>query len=421
MIATLRQRDFGLLWLAGLISIAGDVALMIALPLHVYRLTGSSLAIAVTLAVEFLPRVLLGSVVGVFVDRWDRKRTMVLADVARAVVLLPLLVAPDAIGLIFTVAAVQGTIGLFFGPAENALLPAVVGEERLVTANALNALNDNLGFLIGPAVGAVVYARWGLAGVALVDAVSFLGSAALIRLIAADGRPMAVAAASAAGSAWARMVGEWQSGLAVVRRQRALRVLFAASFLGNLGEGAFMTLAMAPLVLDVLGGTPAQVGLLASAQAVGGLVAGLAVARIGGRYTNRWLVGIGLAGVGLADLTMFNARSVVPAGTVAVGVAMGCMFSAGFPAVAFFTGRQTLVQTAAADAFRGRVFAALNATSGAALLIGFAVAGALGDAIGIVPILSAGAIIRIGGGLVALLWLPPRNVPDDRDGASVPG
>lgn len=80
MLAPLRHRDFALLWTAGLVSVAGDYALIVALPLHAYALTGSSLAAGGVCAVSLLPRVLLGSVAGVFVDRWDRKRSMVGAD-----------------------------------------------------------------------------------------------------------------------------------------------------------------------------------------------------------------------------------------------------------------------------------------------------------------------------------------------------
>ena len=138
MLAVLRERDFVLLWLAGLVSIAGDLAFVIALPLHVYRLTDSTLATAATFAASSLPGVLFGSVAGVFVDRWDRKRTMIVADLLRAVMLLPLLLAPDQLGMIYTIAIIQGAVGLFFSPAESALLPKLVEKERLVTANALN-------------------------------------------------------------------------------------------------------------------------------------------------------------------------------------------------------------------------------------------------------------------------------------------
>jgi MFS family permease len=409
VLATLRHRDFGLLWLAGLVSVIGNFALIVALPLHVYRLTGSTLATAGSLAAGTLPRVLAGSVAGVFVDRWDRKRTMVVADLARAAVLLPLLVAPDRIGLIYAIAAVQGTIGLFFGPAENALLPRLVGEDRLVAANALNSLNDNLGMLIGPAFGALVYAEAGIGGVVLADSASFVGSALLIRRIAADARPEREAdGVKGASSPWRRVYGEWRSGLGTVRRDLALRVLFASWALVGVAEGIFLTLSLSPLVLDVLGGTPAQVGWLGAAQAIGGLIAGVVIARIGGRLTTRWLLGGGMVGVGLSDLGAANARLVAGPGLPAVGVAMGWMVLAGFPAVAGGTGGRTLVQSRTVDAYRGRVFGALGAVIGGAMLVGYGLGGVFGDGLGLVPTLSAGATLRILGGVLAL-WLLPRR------------
>ena len=420
MFATLRHRDFERLWLAGLVSVTGDFALIVALPLHIYRLTDSTLATAGVLAASFLPGVLIGSVAGVFVDRWDRKRTMVVADVTRAVLLLPLLVAPDRLELLYAVAAAEGTIGLFFTPAKGALLPTLVGEERLVAANALNALNSNLGMLIGPALGALLYAEIGIGGVAIVDAVSYVGSALLIRLIAAHARPVRAAEVDVDGSPLARMVSDWRDGLRVVRRNRALTVLFVGSALAGISEGVFLTLGLTPLVLDVLGGTPAQVGWLGTSQAVGGLIAGVVVARFGHRLAKRWLLSSGFVGVGLADFGSFNSRHLAGPGTPAVAVSMGFNFLAGFPAVAGGAGRQALVQTQAADAYRGRVFGALGAAQGIAMLIGFGIGGVLGDAVGIVPVLSASASTRVLGGFIALVMLPREmRGPGDADGAGV--
>src|SRR4051812_2976489 len=191
MLATLRHRDFGLLWVAGLISVAGDYALIVALPLHAYALTGSAAATGGVFAAALVPRVLLGSVAGVFVDRWDRKRTMIIADLLRAALLLPLLAvtSSDLLWLLYVVRAASGTEGLLFAPAESAFLPRLVGEEQLVTANALNALNDNLGRLVGPAIGGLLYASGGLPVVVLADAATFIVSAVLILSIHASGRP----------------------------------------------------------------------------------------------------------------------------------------------------------------------------------------------------------------------------------------
>ena len=409
MFAILRTRDFGLLWLAGLISFAGDAALLIALPLHVYQLTDSTLATAVALAARFVPRVLFASVAGVFVDRWDRKRTMAITDLARAAILLPILVAPDTLAIVYTVMVFHGAIGLFFAPAEGALLPKLVGQEHLVAANALNSLNNNVGMLIGPAAGALLYSQVGIGGVVLVDSASYVASAALIALIAADARPERDPAGSSGGAAWSRMGSDWRAGLSIVRQNLSLRVLFASYVLAGLAEGVFLTLGLSPLVLDVLGGTPAQVGWVASAQAIGGLAAIVIIVRIGHRMTKRWLLGGGAVGIGLADLSTANAHRVAGTGTAAIGIAMGCMVLAGPPSVAGGAATQSIIQEQTSDAYRGRVFGAFASTTSVAMLVGFAAGGILGDAVGLVPVLSIAALTRVVGGLLVFAFLPRRE------------
>jgi len=76
MLAALRQRNFALLWFGQLISLLGDWILFVALPFYIYTLTGSTLATGIMFMVQTLPRLFLGSVAGVFVDRWNRRRTM---------------------------------------------------------------------------------------------------------------------------------------------------------------------------------------------------------------------------------------------------------------------------------------------------------------------------------------------------------
>jgi MFS family permease len=311
MLATLRHRDFALLWVAGLVSVAGDFALFAALPLHAYVLTGSAAAAGGVFAASLLPRVLLGSVAGVFVDRWDRKRAMVAADLLRAASLLPLLavVSADQLWLLYLVRAATGTLGLIFDPAESALLPRLVGEERLVTANALNALNNNLGRLIGPAVGGVFYARGGLGAVVLVDVASFAVSAGLIALIRTDSRPER-SETVAERSPWGRLRDELRAGLRLVGESRVLSAVFLSLGIGLLGEGTF-EVGFPPLVLDVFAGGASGAGIILSAQAVGGLIAGALVARAGESIPPRILYGGGLIGLGLADLGTVYATAVV--------------------------------------------------------------------------------------------------------------
>lgn len=152
MLATLRQRNFALVWFGGLISLTGDWMLIAALPYYVYQQTGSTLATAAMTVVSILPSVFLSSPAGVFADRWDRKRIMVVANVLQMIGVLFLLLVRSGqwLWLVYVVALLQSAIGAFMSPAENALLPRLVDEQHLLSANALNSLNNNLARLLGP-------------------------------------------------------------------------------------------------------------------------------------------------------------------------------------------------------------------------------------------------------------------------------
>ena len=166
MIAVLRQRDFSLLWFGGVLSSTGDWLLFIALPFFIYERTGSALATGAMFAAETLPRLLFGSVAGVFVDRWDRKRTMIFADVSRAAILVLLLMvaAGGPLALIYAVVFVEASLSMLFIPAKNALVPNLVEERQLTAANSLNSMAEDVPTLIGPVLGGALFAVVGLNG-----------------------------------------------------------------------------------------------------------------------------------------------------------------------------------------------------------------------------------------------------------------
>src|SRR5438094_7776838 len=91
MLRMLSRRNFILFWLADVISVTGDWMLMIGLPVYVYTLSHSALATGIMFIAAVLPRLVLSSVAGVFADRWNRRRLMIIANILQAVCLLPLL------------------------------------------------------------------------------------------------------------------------------------------------------------------------------------------------------------------------------------------------------------------------------------------------------------------------------------------
>ena len=163
MLTVLRQRNFALLWSGQLISLIGDWVLVITLPFYVFQVTGSVLASGAMFIVQVLPRVFFGSLAGVFVDRWDRRWTMVGADLSRAALLLVLLAvrSGNLLWIAYAVGTVEALISLFFTPARNALVPNIVSEEDLMAANSLDGIADNITRLIGPPIGGALLGLFG--------------------------------------------------------------------------------------------------------------------------------------------------------------------------------------------------------------------------------------------------------------------
>jgi MFS family permease len=409
MLAVLRRRNFALVWTAGLISIAGDWLLVVALPVIIYELTGSTAATAAMVAARIVPRLLLGSVAGVFVDRWDRRRTMVVTNVLQGLSLLPLVLvrSADWLWLVYLMSFIRSSLVPFFTAAENALLPRLVGEEDLVPANALNGLNDNLARLVGPPVGGLVAAVWGLTGAALLDAASFFIAAALVALVAVDGRAVRAGAegaerpaAEAGVGAWVAMWREWVAGLLLVRQVRALSVLFTCVAIIGIGEGVMGAL-FAPFVASVLGGGGVDYGWIVGAQAVGGLIGSAVIGHVGRKVPTGLLYGLGVLLGGTIDLMTFNAHRIYPG----VLPPIVLMMIVGVPFAAIGVGQVTLIQTMAPDEYRGRVFASLGAMMSLSVLLGAALAGVLGDRLGIVATLTIDGVAYILAGILALVLL----------------
>ena len=388
ILRALRQRDLRLLLAADLVSMTGDWVLRIGLTYYVYALTGSTLASALMLLTSFTPQIVLGSLAGVFVDRWDLRRTMVLTDVLLALGLLPLLAVHRAgqIWIVYLVSAGQGCVQQFFTPAEQSLLPRVVDDEQLITANALNIQNNDVSRLVGSAIGGVVAALGGITLLALVDAVSFLLSAALIAAIRADRRERRAIGVmgGALRARVARMGAEWADGLRLCARDRVLRVIGLFFMVTCVGEGVMGTL-FAPFVRSSLHASSSMYGVISAAQAIGGICGGLLAASLGGRSPAARVMGLSALAFGAIDLAMF----LYPLGYVAAWPAIVLMILVGGPGALLNAAAMTLLQRNTIPTHRGRVFGALGAVEGAALVTGALAAGFLGKPLGIIPTLAA--------------------------------
>ncbi len=393
----LTDPDLCLLLTAGLVSQTGDWAVATGIAFQVYVLTHSTLASATALLVTQIPLVVLGSVAGVLVDRWDRRRVMVTVNVALSVVILPLIAVHDAqrVWVIYAVVAVSSCLTPLFTAAEASLLPALVKRpETLVTANALNAQVRNVARLVGAALGGAIVTGGGLVLLAVTDAASFLVAALAIALIRHRPPPVVVQRR--------QLVRDWVEGLAVIRRSRALGVLVFFFTLSGVGEAVMGTL-FAPFVDDVLGGTARAYGFILATQAIGGIVGGMLVTAVGHRFPPRALFGWGAVVFGALDLVLF----LYPLVLGGVWPAAVVITLVGLPGAALTAGMLTVFQLATTDQVRGRVFGALTTAQNAAMLAATLVAGALADHLGIITVITAQGALYVLAGVVVLGVLRP--------------
>jgi MFS family permease len=403
----LRQRNFGLLWSGGLISDLGDWMLMVALPVYVFQLTGSALITSTVFVVELVPALLVGQLAGVLVDRWDRRRILVATGLIQAALLLPLLAATsvDRLWIVYVVAAVQSCLARLGGPAKAALIPAIVPGEQLAAANSLNAVSDNLARLIGSPLGGLAIQLFGLVGVVIADAVTFLVSAALTFGVRRPRRPDPVALPDTAQDARSSLLSDWLDGIRTIRRTPPLPAVLSIAALSQLAQGIFVVLFVV-FVLRELNGSGGDVGLIRGMQAIGGVLGGVVIGALSRRLSTRALVGWGFVVFGLVAMVTWHG----PLVTTAIGFYVGLFVIAGVPGVATSTGLLTIVQSVTPATHLGRVFAAFEAASGALQAVGVLLAGALADLLGVVTILTVQAGIYILCGMLALIALRTRSM-----------
>ncbi len=405
MYKILRQRNFVLLLSGQVISSVGDWVLWIVLPFYVYEQTGSALATGAMFIVNNLPTIFFGSLAGVFVDQWDRRRTMLGADLLRAGLLLLLLPAYflHAIWLVYPVAFLLATVAQFFSPAKSAIIPSLVVKEELLLANTFNSIGGDLAMLAGPAVGGILFAWLGFTGVVLIDGASFLLSGLLIYGIALPPQPSIAAAGkrlSTPSAPWLLVWHDWLIGLRLVKASAAITAIFLFTGLTMVGNGIILVM-WAIYVKTHLHGGPLEYGWIQVAVALGGLGGALLLPRIQPRVSPRLLIGVSGCLVGLLLLTTFHFP--------VLWVIMVLQLAVGSASVGFYVASETLLQTSSTFQYLGRIFGAYNTTNAIAILGGQLLASALADQIGLVAMLDLAACFTIASGIAAWLALPARE------------
>lgn len=431
----LRNPNFRLLWLGEAVSTFGSYFTRVAIPIYVYKLTGDEMQLGFAAFSSLIVPLLFGLFAGALVDRWDRRRTMIWADIASAA-LLALLIAvialphnlplPLVLGSIYGVNFLAALLRELFNPARMALFADVLQEHELLAANALDRATTTLGELLSyPLAGAALF----FLGPTLafgIDALSFLLSAALLWGIRA--RTAAPAREEQAGI-W-REIGE---GLVMTMRLPLVREIVLLSLIVPLLM-SLMNVMQLPYVVHVLGsreeiGFPAMEG----AMALGVVLGMLALGRWGQKLPRGPLLAYGMSSMGLAMFLqgqipvldqafglgqhLANGIATVAgmfgltltgawygAWTPLLMIALPLMVVAGATNSLILTSIRTVLQERTPRNLMGRVASVFGMTAGLGFALGALLAGLGQDNPQLVYTITGGLLCAIG--IVSWWWLP---------------
>jgi MFS family permease len=379
----LKSGDFVKLFIGQLGSEIGNGAMQLALPWLVLDITGSAFQLGLAYFWQFLPMLLFGVLGGVFVDRWDRRMTIVIVDAIRSIAFLSVAVIYYLDGLtvehIFAVIFIESSLANFFNPARAALMPNLVSPENLRPANSLMEVSRHIGFLVAPVAGGLIVNEFGAASIMLIDGITFAISGVTVFLIKwRQPARAAVEAVMEAAPGWRSNVElvlqQTKEGLQAIGRARVLQLLILLGFSLNLIVSPIQVLL--PLfVRDVK---------LANADFLTLLVAGLLVGLITGSLSaplTAKRIGLGpLAIVAILLLGIVISLASWPAGIYAP---LAAMVIAGLAIGSLNVAQTTMLQDATTDDDRGRVSATYYTLTLGIRPFGYLAMGALASAVDI--------------------------------------
>ena len=365
MFAVFRRRDFTLLWISQLVSTAGSSLTSLAAGIYVWRTTESTLAVGLTLMVTAIPSLVVGLLAGVYVDRHDRRKIMIVTNLIQAVFvgLIAVVIGIDTIALpgLYLLLLADAGVKQFFDPAHDSLIPEVASDEELAAANSFLSIASFGSTAVGFAGAGLLAGTVGLQWAFILDSASFLFSAGCIALMGRYPMPKPDEDASV------RVIAaNLKAGMVTLIGTPVIRSIFIVAALMFFSFGLWNVLLL-PFSLTVLGATEFQYGIQEGLTSVGFVVGSFFMARFSRLLPEPAWMTLAMAGMGLCGV-LYGISS-------QVGVAILIVTISGFFNAPSAIARSTLLQRSTPREMRGRVFSAFFVLRDVVFLFGMAAAG----------------------------------------------
>jgi len=326
------------------------------------------------------------------VDRWDRKRVMVVSDIARALIAPAYLLLQSLADLPIAIAAafLMASFGVFFYPARTALLPSMVEDDELMSANGTMQLGNTIARLAGPALAGLVIGIWGVQAAFWIDSASFLISAFFVLGISGI-ITRVVSSQEASRSTWQ----DFREGFRFALQSRLLQAITLGIAVAMLGIGAVNVLFV-PFLRDAFAVEAAGLGGIEAAQGVGMLIGALLMGALGKRLSPQKIAVIAMVGLGLG----IGVAGMAPV----LGLIVAAMPLVGFTLPPLNASLSTMLQRGIPEGLLGRAGSVMEMASSLTNLISMGLAGWIAGVVGLrETFVLAGTIVLIAG--IAMGWM----------------
>jgi len=358
----LKDKNFSLLWFSQIISNFGDRLNHMALIGLIYaRTPGSTIELAKLLSFTIIPVFLISPFAGIYVDRWNRKYTMIICDLLRGLLVffIPFAILYSKnMAPIYVLVFITFSVTRFFVPSKFSIIPDIVHRDKLLLANSLTSTTMMIATIVGFGFGGIIVGYLGARGGFYVDSGTYFISALMVSFVAL--RSKRIKNPSAPRTKLRKIIkrtvlGDIKEGLVYLKSHKDIRMVASTMFLLMAGAGSIYVIIIV-FVQEVLGSSTEHLGLLAMFLGGGLFLGSLVYGRFGARLSKKKVINWGLSITGLVIVVFAVGLKAWPYFLVA-GILSAIL---GLFASPIVVSSNTLLHEAMVDKMRGRIFSSLD-------------------------------------------------------------
>ncbi|MHB8106977.1 MAG: MFS transporter [Candidatus Cryosericum sp.] len=388
------MKAFTLIWAGQVVSLIGSAMTAFGTGVWAWQVTGRATALSIVAFCSFTPVIIMSPIAGALVDRWNRKVTMGVSDVASGLGTVMMLVLYGTghlqIWHLCVVGAVSGTFQAFQWPAYQAAISTMMSKEKYGRAAGMMSLAQSGSGILAPIIAGAVVVEWGLVPIFVFDIVSFCVAVAFLVAVDVPSPSRSQTGEDARGSLWRETVFGWRYIVA----RRPLFLLQLSFFASNLIASVCMTL-WTPMILARTSDNPTTLGIINTVSAVGGVIGGALMAAWGGPRRKVYVVLSGMVSMSVLGIMLMGFGRTLP-----IWLISGFLGSLIIP---FLNGCDDAIwQTKVPHDVQGKVFGTRLMISQVSVPIAMLTAGPLADVVFEPRMMPGGALTRTFGPLVGV-------------------